>query len=369
MRGDERPEQCVGHHPTSVPSSTTATDPANLYLPEPTGTQPVGTTSIYLKDTSRPDPWVAAVKARELMVSLWYPAKKPGARTAPYMTPKESELILKGEDIPGVPYDALSKTRTHAYTDARPAGRKGGLPLVVLSPGFTEPRSSLTGLAEDLASHGYVVAAIEHTYESLATTFPDGRVVTCVACDADKEEGFGQKMMNGRAADVSFVLDELTGKRPQAKAAALIDPDRIVMAGHSAGGASALAAMAKDSRIKGGIDMDGTTLAKLPEGGLARPFMFLGTQRMHSPGGKDVSWDRDWKLLTGWRRWLTVAGAEHASFADTGLLVEQLGLARNPDLSGDRAMEITRDCVRAFVDLHLKGKPFPELAPEVKVSA
>jgi hypothetical protein len=44
------------------------------YLPEPTGPCPVGTTSLYLKDVSRPDPWAAGVNARELMVSLWYPA-------------------------------------------------------------------------------------------------------------------------------------------------------------------------------------------------------------------------------------------------------------------------------------------------------
>ena len=43
-------------------------------LPEPTGPYPVGTTSLWLTDTSRPDPWAAGVTARELMVSLWYPA-------------------------------------------------------------------------------------------------------------------------------------------------------------------------------------------------------------------------------------------------------------------------------------------------------
>ena len=44
------------------------------YLPEPTGPYPAGTASVWLTDTSRPDPWVSGVNARELMVSLWYPA-------------------------------------------------------------------------------------------------------------------------------------------------------------------------------------------------------------------------------------------------------------------------------------------------------
>nr|BFE77795.1 hypothetical protein GCM10020093_003960 [Planobispora longispora] len=38
------------------------------------------------------------------------------------MTPKESELLLKGSKIVGVPYDTLSKTRTHAVKDAAPPG-------------------------------------------------------------------------------------------------------------------------------------------------------------------------------------------------------------------------------------------------------
>jgi len=51
---------------------------------------------------------------------------------------------------------------------------------------FTNSRSTLTALAEDLASHGYVVAGIDHTYESHATAFPDGRVTTCLAREAPR---------------------------------------------------------------------------------------------------------------------------------------------------------------------------------------
>ena len=120
------------------------------------------------------------------MVSLWYPATPSDGRTARYMTPAESELQLTSRGITGVPPDALSTVRTNAVSDATPAGRQRGLPLVVLSPGFTNSRSTLTALAEDLASHGYVVAGIDHTYESFATAFPDGRVTTCLAREAPR---------------------------------------------------------------------------------------------------------------------------------------------------------------------------------------
>jgi predicted dienelactone hydrolase len=230
----------------------------------------------------------------------------------------------------------------------------------VLSPGFTNPRSTLTALAEDLASHGYVVAGIDHTYESFATAFPDGRVTTCLAREAPRRgQGFWEKVVTGRAADVSFVLGELTGAHPAWPGAGLIDPSRMAMAGHSAGGAAAIAAMLADSRVRAGIDMDGSTHARIPARGLSGPFLFLGKQSNYTPGdeGAVTTWERDWQLLTGWKRWLLVAGAMHASFTDLALLADQTGIDIGAGLPGARSLDITRAYVRAFFDQHLCSRP------------
>ena len=334
------------------------------YLPEPTGPAPVGTTSLYVTDGSRPDPWAAGVDARELMVSLWYPAMASDGPRAPYMTPAESELQLTSRDIRNVPPDVLSRTRTNAVLDAAPAGPQRALPLVVLSPGFTNARSVLTSLAEDLASHGYVVAGIDHTYESFGTSFPGGRVTTCLSRETRRRgTGFWEKVQAGRAADVTFVLNELTGARPAWPGAGLIDPSRIAMAGHSIGGAAAIAAMVADSRIRAGIDMDGMVPTPIPDGGLSRPFLFLGKQANYTPGGEGsvTTWERDWKRLTGWKRWLVVAGAVHASFTDLALLADQIGIEVEAHLPGARSLEITRAYVRACFDQHLRGEPQPLL--------
>ena len=149
----------MGGMGTSADAGDASLPPGHTpYLPEPTGPRPVGTTSLYLNDASRPDPWAPGVNARELMVSLWYPAVPSDGRTARYMTPAESELQLTSRGISGVPRDVLSTVRTNAVTDATPAGRQRALPVVVLSPGFTNSRSALTALAEDLRSE-------EHTSE------------------------------------------------------------------------------------------------------------------------------------------------------------------------------------------------------------
>lgn len=82
-----------------------------------------------------------------------------------------------------------------------------------------------------------------------------------------------------------------------------------------------------------------------------------------TPGTRDwkllrsavTTWERDWELLTGWKRWLVVAGAVHASFTDLALLAEYVGI--DAGLSGARSLDITRAYVRAFFDQHLRGTP------------
>ena len=339
----------------ALASPSASADPA-LTLAKPTGDRPVGTTALYLKDTSRPDPWVPSVPYRELMVSLFYPAAPAGGPKKQFMSETEAKAVFDEAGIKGIPPSVLTTVRTDAVVDARPAGRS--LPAVVLSPGFKRPRAELTSLSEDLASHGYLVVLVDHTYENVATTFPDGRVTGCAACGSYNIE-FWQKLQRGRAKDVSFVLDSLT----HSKWAPLLDSSRIGMAGHSVGGTSTVNAMVTDTRIKAGIDMDGTQSDPLLAPGLDRPFLFFGRQNTYAPGTGEASgtWDAGWKQLKGWKRWLTVAGMQHPSFTDLGLVGEQLGLDLGATTPAVRGQAITAAYVRAFFDQHLRGKPQPLL--------
>jgi hypothetical protein len=164
--------------------------------------------------------------------------------------------------------------------------------------------------------------------------------------------------------DVSFVLDELTGRHPKWRGSDLIDQSRIGMAGHSAGGASTIPAMVADSRIRAGIDIDGSTHVPLTAPGLSRPFMFLGSKDFYTPGapGPYDDWEKDWLQMTGWKRWLMVTGTVHQSFTDLGVLADQLGVDLGASIDANRALAITRTYVRAFFDLHLRCQPQPLLA-------
>jgi predicted dienelactone hydrolase len=335
---------------------------AVLALPSPSGHRPVGRRTLHLVDRRRADPWVPAARGRELMVSVSYPARPSGGSPAAYMTESEAQRLLEAKGLAGVvPATTVAGTRTHARADAPPA--PGRFPLVLLSPGFSMPRTTLTALAGELAAGGYVVAAVDHAYESVGTEFPGGRVPPCVACDrvgADVEEA---AVVEGRAADLSFVIDELTGHRGAGALARLIDARRIGVAGHSIGGAAALATMAADRRVRAGVNLDGGFFVPGAGSGIGRrPFMMAGAEDIHGPANTGSDWAATWGRLRGWKRWLTVAGAGHFSFTDIPWLADRLGLA-DPEvpLSGERGWYITRDYVRAFFDLHLRGIPQPLL--------
>ncbi|MDI6099405.1 hypothetical protein QLQ12_12455 [Actinoplanes sp. NEAU-A12] len=337
---------------------------SRFVLPVPSGAHAVGREVLHLVDRSRRDPWVPA-SPRELMVSMYYPAAARPGPAATYLTVDEARRFVEDRKVSGlVEPEELSATRTAARRSAQP--RRGRYPLVVLSPGFTLHRHTLTHLAEELASRGYVVALVDHAHESAGTAFPGGRLIACTACDVfeQQENDDLARVAEGRAADVSFLLDRLTGVRPAWRHAGLIDRRRIGMAGHSIGGNAAAATMAADRRVRAGINMDGTQFAPLPADGLAgRPFMLFGAPG-HSPGvnPRDTTWDRDWARLDGWKRWFTVTGTGHLDFSDTSVLSEQAGLPDNGSpLPGDRTARIVRDYVNAFFDLHLRGVAQPLL--------
>ncbi|MFD8708759.1 alpha/beta hydrolase family protein [Kitasatospora sp. NPDC059648] len=346
---------------TPLPSSVRATavtaaaaSPRSFQgaLPAPSGPYAAGEEVIHLTDESRPDPWVPSSGPRQLTVTMVYPAVPGTGTPAPYMTLGEAAGVLQRQKVPtgsSITPQNLAGVTTHAFDGARP--QHGKHPLVVLSPAYENPRMMLTSLATELASHGYVVALVGHTYEDNGETLANGETPACVICDAPPGLDF-KAVIASRARDVSFVIDQLTHGNSAWRLAHLIDKHRIGMAGHSLGGAATAATMTADPRVLAGVNMDGSFQPDLKPGQVNRPFLMLGVAASnHLAGGE---WEPDWAALGGYKKWLTVTGADHFGFADLEVLQDEAGFPPRP-LPAERGVEITREYVTAFFDQTLKG--------------
>jgi dienelactone hydrolase len=266
-------------------------------------------------------------------------------------------------------------TLTHAREGA-PVDRGGRRPVVLYSPGAGDPRTWGTALVEELASRGYVVVTIDNTYESPGVQFPDGTVmgnepVLTALAQADRDGTVPQlleKVLRTRVADTRFVLDRLT-TLPGALSQ-VVDPRRVGMFGQSAGGITAAEGMFEDSRIKAGIDLDGTLeFNREPNGtnlmpvavhGLHRPFLLMG--RDGSDHTSEPSWRAFWMHSDGWHRDLTLRGSRHQTYTDLAAILPQTGLG--PDViereigtvDPVRAITAQRAYVTSFFDRWLRGR-------------
>lgn len=344
---------------------------ARVRLPQPTGAYAVGRETLHLVDQARQDPWVPG-GPRELMVDVYYPALAGTGTPARYAEPEEIRRYLDALQVPEeISATAISDTTIASRTGAglRP-GRYG---LVVLSPGLGVGRRSLTGLAEQLASLGYVAVSVDHAHESTGTAFPGGRMLGCAACDQIHSAADFTHATRIRAADLSFVIDSLTGTPAVWRGAGIIDSSRIAAVGHSLGGSAAVALLARDRRVHAGVDMDGTLGEAMPAGGVGagRAVLLLGATANHpgpgvrrgpdGDGSDDPTWPAAWVRLVPPRLWLAVDGADHFSFTDDPVIADQFllpaGLTAAPQaLTGARALDITRATVAAFVDRWLNDR-------------
>jgi dienelactone hydrolase len=161
-------------------------------LPRPTGPRPVGLASVVLRDPARRE---------ELVVRLWYPG---------------------------------------------PSAARSRLPLVLISPAVGVGPTNYAAIGEDLASHGFVVAALGHPP---STSGPN-----------DNPLDVARRDILTRAADLRFVLTRLIDSAGQSVPGLRIDAGRTVVAGHSRGGVAALEACKRDARFRACVNMDGGVL-------------------------------------------------------------------------------------------------------------
>lgn len=232
--------------------------------PAPTGSYAAGRTHIVWRDSARHD--------RPIAVDIWYPALLMKTQGSAYLPSVEHlwsnantratiSEFLGTEDL-----NTIQGIKTHASDNSPIAAPRRPFPLLIFSPGLGLSPYFYSAQLEDLASHGYIVAGIEHPEDTLATVLADGTVLPFDSAlwsqhpPSEDEEQFYAQRATVLAADVSFVISQLLRLTRQSSSMwhNRIDPLRIGVFGHSQGGRGAGAACLLDPRIRACLNEDGS---------------------------------------------------------------------------------------------------------------
>jgi dienelactone hydrolase len=222
------------------------------YDPFVRGRFPVGVRTIEALDTAR---------GRRFSIEIWYPAaaQHAGQDAAP-----------ETQDVFTVPLAGTPRSQT-AVRDA--AAQPGTWPLIIFSHASGHHRRGATFLCTHLSSHGYVVAAMDHS-ELVAPELArkDGET-------AEQKAARIEAVIASRVPDVRFLLDHLLGGAAW-ESETHVDPNRIGIVGHSFGGWTALAVPEVERRIR--------AVVALAPGGSSRPKPGILPAKLTFAWGRDL---------------------------------------------------------------------------------
>jgi len=353
-------------------------------LPEPTGPHPVGTRIIYLNEPGRaldgtPDPHAT----RPLVVQLWYPAVPSAAPIANARRLKETTW----RDA----YQAAIPT--HSRWNAPVAATPGPLRVLLFSPRWRGERTQNTIAFEELASHGYVIAAVDHPLNAERMELADGTVIygseqlqgpQGTQATAQQQISYWNQKLDVWATDMRATLDKLSAMNgdPHDPLHARLDTQHVGAWGHSFGGAAALRLCGLDPRVVAAVNLDGWTFAALDQRTASQQVMIvyedvsrLREQQLQAQpalqGTEEVMDREDFGLTRaslqrfGGLR-LFVEGTQHADFSDQPILPQIENGKMTGLIAAERSQQVLRAILLGFFDEALLGKPSTLLSPGQK---
>ncbi len=324
------------------------------------------------------------------MVDIWYPADSTTGAAAEYLDVAAFAQALGAERFRnqlGSAYGVINAgaVRTHAIADATFTRSLNRSSVLIFSPGGGMVREVYAAQLEDLASHGYVVAAISHTYDAMVTVFPDGSRITYdqkrwpMAPSWEGEANLNQ--LEWHTDDIRFVLDELSSL----SFAGHLDLSRVGAFGHSFGGMATAHACQEDRRIKACLNQDGEVGMRpfyldARGWGMDQPFMFIErAARTALPSDQEladmkVTRERAYEIIarlkacknrvlrsTGGGTWHVVlqnSATTHMDFSDLPVLGARGGAEAE---TRARVLAVVRVYTRTFFDKYLGAKKTPLL--------
>jgi len=364
------------------------------FLPKPTGNFQVGTTELFITDSSRKERFKKR-DFRRVYIKIWYPAV-PKANQKPelYLQNYSAELIngiFQSKDFSFEWLNEIKKSYTYSYTQAPVQSSDFKYPVIIFTPGYYFGLAELySAYMEELASHGYIVCSVNHLYEQPYIKFPDGEEVFIKKKrtqwaylqlvmanwfqfrDKDSHENIERitryyhkmlhrfrKALDYWVDDTRFFVDYLYQQK------AINQPNEVIQAmdlekigafGQSFGGAVTGQLCLLDERVKAGLNMDCFQFGDVIDHPLMQPFLLI--QSDYQPTwnmGNTINYENH----KGEFSLLSLANASHFVFSDGAVLPYDTKEFENRmigDIDGELLLRKTNDYMLDFFDHHLKGK-------------
>jgi hypothetical protein len=341
--------------------------PTNFLItpfPKPSGPYPVGTVSRLLSDPSRTNRYNIPTNS-SFMVTFWYPAEaRAGAVPEAYVESNATLYAYVNARNPAMVTHLVS----HALPGVSVANNQSSYPVLIYSHGGGFRRQN-TDKALELASHGYVVVAVDHAWTT-ASVFPGGQAVYGSTFCSDTKECF-QPFLDDGIRDFQFVLDEL-GRLNTSDALFVgrLDLERLGALGFSAGVVPVAEFCRIDVRCKAVVLLDPGWILEAPtdlnQFGIQKPFLSMNSTRSDSrpPPPPSPPYTTEWlhgslRLFTNaidHAFWFQIQDSTHQSFQDRGsLLSEQTRMSDPTPVSREQSRTI-RACTVSFFNKYLKGE-------------
>jgi hypothetical protein len=353
--------------------------PALLPVPriaDSSGSFQVGTQTFLITDTSRQELYSGKGGLRKFMIQVWYPAiPRPKDVHAPWMENADiyAPAIADFLKLPPFFLDHLALSRSPAYLNAPLASSETGYPIILFSHGWNGFAAQNSAQMVELASHGYVVAAVQHTYGAMVTVFPDGQVAKNnpdALPEYMPDPGYtdaARLLVNQWAGDLSKALDFLTEQNVDLNSPfhGMLDLSHIGVYGHSTGGGATIQFCGIDARCTAGLTEDAfmtPVSQEVLDQGVKQPFFFIFSQSWADDTESINSrlFNEFYSHLAYHAPVVTILGTRHYDFTDLPLLsplAPQLGI-KGP-INGKLVVKILNDYLVAYFNQELKDVPSP----------
>jgi hypothetical protein len=299
-------------------------------LPCLLGPHKVGTKRLEITDHSRRDPWVPT-EERTLILQLFYPIKSAeDLIPAPWLPPNASAFADQTAELPPGTVFAIN-TRIHSGgTAIFPLEKSHEIPVLVYSPGFFAVSATATSVLSSLASYGYTIVAVDHTYESFPLERLSGELVFPLSNIEDI-----RKVVSVRKDDVTFVSKQLSFsklcewlpsahdcKNRHTRHQEKLSLSLGIMGTSLGGNTAALAMQDPKSLYKASASLDGpfVNVSLTPEHPLRGPLLYLAASNSCCTDLLTATWPS----IKGWKLAIEINGTAHVSFSDLVTVKPQL---------------------------------------------